>query len=262
MIDFVLFECRQEASRAAVAAGIDSLIVDLEWRDKERRQQGADTEINCDRVESLADLVAAGARQRFCRVNAWGEWTAAEVERALEQGATHLFLPMAREASVVERFVRQLDGRAAAGALIETADAVERAAEFAATGLSYVYVGLNDLSIDRGRRPLFEPVADGTVEGVRAALPGVAFGFAGATVVDGGDPVPCRLLLGEMARLDCAFTFLRRSWRREVADRDAATEIARLRATWRKLGARDSAAVARDREALLAAIAAAERPPR
>lgn len=261
MIDLVLFETRPREVRRAIAGGIEGLIVDLEWRGKLERQRGADTEINSDRVESLAELVAAGAPRRFCRVNAWGPWSASEIERAVELGATHLFLPMAREPREVERFVREVGGRAAACALIETSAAVARAAEFAPLGLSHVYVGLNDLAIDCRGRSIFEPLADGTVERVRQALPEVAFGVGGVTVVDGGDPIPCRLLLAEMARLGAAFSFLRRSFRRDIEARDLGTEVARIRSLWRELVARDAAGIERDRAALVAAIAAAVAPP-
>jgi hypothetical protein len=261
VIDLVLFETRPQEVRRALAGGIQALIVDLEWRGKVERQRGADTEINRDRVESLAELTAAGALRRFCRINAWGSWSAGEIERALEQGATHLFLPMAREPRDVERFVHTVDGRAGACALIETSEAVARAAEFGALGLSHVYVGLNDLAIDRRARSIFEPLADGTIERVREALPAVAFGVGGVTVVDAGDPIPCRLLLAEMARLGAAFSFLRRSFRRDVQRRDLGTEVARIRSLWRELAARDPAAVARNREALVAAIASAVAEP-
>jgi hypothetical protein len=259
MLDLVLLEAREEGARRAVEAGIAALIVDLETRGKQERQRGADTEINADRVEALAGLAAAGVARRFCRINGWGPWSAGEIEGALAHGATHLFLPMVRSPGEVERFVAAVGGRAAAGILIETVDAVARAAEFGALGLAHVYVGLNDLRLDRGSSSLFAPLADGTVERVRRALPELAFGVAGVTVVDGGSPIPCRLLLAEMARLGCAFSFLRRSFRREVAGRDVATEIGRIRALWRELEARAAGAVERDRRELLAAIAAAER---
>jgi hypothetical protein len=259
MLDLVLFETRRAQLERAVASGIEAFIVDLESRGKHERQAGADTEINSDRVEFLSDLRAAGARRRFCRVNASGDWTAAEIEAALEHGATHLLLPMVRRTEEAERFVRRIDGRAGAGVLIETIDAVRSAADLDSIGLSHVYVGLNDLMIDRGSRSLFAPLADGTIERVRNALPDVAFGFGGVTTVDRGAPIPGRLLLGEMARLGCSFSFLRRSFKRDTVDRDLPTEVRRIRELWQALLRRDELERERDRAELLAAIEWPER---
>jgi hypothetical protein len=73
-------------------------------------------------------------------------------------------------------------------------------------------------------------------------------------VVDAGWTVPARLLLAEMARLDCDFTFLRRSFRRDIATRDWRVERERLAAEWQALRARGPAQAARDRGRLLEAI--------
>ena len=93
-----------------------------------------------------------------------------------------------------------------------------------------MYLGLNDLAIERGTRNIFAAVADGMVERVREAFR-APFGFAGLTLPDAGFPIPCRLLIGEMARLGCQFSFLRRSFHRDIRGRDLAIEIPRLRAT-------------------------------
>jgi hypothetical protein len=91
-----------------------------------------------------------------------------------------------------------------------------------------VYVGLNDLSIDRGLSNIFSSVADGTVETVRRAC-ARPFGFAGLTHPDEGAPIPCRLLIHEMVRLQCAFSFLRRSFRRDAQRHGVADVVRALR---------------------------------
>ena len=95
--------------------------------------------------------------------------------------------------------------------------------------LSRLYVGLNDLMIDRRSPTLFAALVDGTVERVRGAVPArIPFGVAGLTLPERGYPVPCRLLAAELARLDAAFTFLRRSFIADVAGRDLAVELPRV----------------------------------
>ena len=75
------------------------------------------------------------------------------------------------------------------------------AVELARRPLSRVYVGLNDLRIDRGSNELFEPLVDGTVEYVRNCVRGPRFGVAGLTVPHLGSPVPSRLLAAELTTL-------------------------------------------------------------
>jgi hypothetical protein len=139
------------------------------------------------------------------------------------------------------------------GILIETVTAVERAATFTDLPLARVYVGLNDLGIERRAANIFSAVSDGTVERVRRSTR-MPFGFGGLTVPEGGRPVPCRLLMGEMARLDCQFSFLRRSFHRDVRGRSMADIIPRIRDAVADARARSPEAVERDREALVRAI--------
>ncbi|HEX7705339.1 MAG TPA: hypothetical protein VF701_02675, partial [Thermoanaerobaculia bacterium] len=51
-------------------------------------------------------------------------------------------------------------------------------------------------------------------------------GFAGLTHPAGGAPIPCRLLISEMVRLECTFSFVRRSFRRD-AQRYGVAEVVR-----------------------------------
>ena len=253
-IQYLLFCVDAELGRAAIDAGIDALIVDWECREKETRQQGADTEINRAGPEDLAAMAALDPPRLCCRVNGppWG--LEGEVAQALAAGATDVFLPMVRTPGQVERFLRQLDGRARAGILVETEEGCEVAAELARFPLDWVYVGLNDLAISRGSRSLFEAVVDGTVARLREVFVETPFGFGGATLVGRGEPIPGRLLTGEMARLGCDFTFLRRSFLRDVAGRDMAAAVRRMRAAWRELGGRAPGQVEADRDAFAACV--------
>jgi hypothetical protein len=254
-LDLLLFEPEPEAAAAALAAGIDGLIVDLELDGKRRRQEGADTEINDQQPSDLELGRGLGARLRYCRIEGPGLWTREQVEAVLGHAPTHVLLPMVETPEEVERLLAMVDGRAAVGILVETVAAVARAAELAALPIFGAFLGLNDLAIQRHSRHLFVALADGTVERVRAAFAGREFGFAGVTVLDGGHPVPVRLLLAELARLDATFSFLRRSFRRDRLGCDLAFEVGRLREVWRELRARDADAVERDHQALLAKIA-------
>ena len=224
-MDLYLFTTDVDYAREALAAGIDGLVVDWEHLGKHHRQAGADTEVNHDTVEDLVRLRRAIEAPVLVRIHAAGEASAREVEEAIDGGATEILLPMVRSVDEVAHVLELIEGRCGLGILIETVDAVRLAAGLCELPLARVYVGLNDLSIDRGVANIFTSVADGTVETVRrgCARP---FGFGGLTHPDEGSPIPARLLISEMVRLDCAFSFVRRSFRRD-AQRYGVAEVVR-----------------------------------
>lgn len=222
-----------------MAAGIRNFMVDCEWRGKVQRQRGADTDTSHASLERLAEAVAVPGSTVNCRINSYGAWTDGEIDAAVEHGAHRIFLPMIRHMREAERFLRRVDGRTLPAILIETDEAVRIATDLATLPFDAVYVGLNDLAISRGSQVIFEAVLDGTVEHVRSSFEHVSFGFGGVTLLGHGYPLPVELLLAEMHRLQCNFSFLRRSYFRDVTGRNAAKEIAELHDFWRELGTVD-----------------------
>jgi hypothetical protein len=226
-VDLFLFTVDAAWGGDVVAAGAAGIVVDWERRDKERRQRGEGTQINADTAEDLARMRAATPGRLLCRINGYGPWTAGEVDRAIAGGADEILLPMVRTAEEVDRTLEAVAGRCGLGILIETQDAVDRAAQLARRPLSRIYVGLNDLRIDRRSDQLFRPLLDGTVDAVRAEV-AQPFGVGGLTLPGGGFPVPGDLLAAELVRLDVDFTFLRRSFTADMAGRDPFVEVPRL----------------------------------
>jgi len=251
--DLMLFSTDVPFIREAVEAGVDGIIVDWEQRGKPARQASADTEINYDTPEDLCRVRQATTARVICRINGVCETTKEEIEIAIGEGADEILLPMVRAAREVEAVLDLVDGRCGVGILVETVTAVARASSFAALPLSRVYVGLNDLAIERRTQNLFAAVADGTVACVRDAVT-VPFGFGGLTLPERGHPIPCRLLMGEMTRLGCRFSFLRRSFRRDSRGRPLAEIVARIRSGLARSRERSDATVACDREALRRAV--------
>lgn len=245
----LLFSTGTSFIRRVVAAGVDGIIVDWESRGKEERQRHADTEINRDTPDDLRRVRGCTDVPVICRINGCGPTTEAEIEQAIDGGADEILLPMVRTVAEVEGVIRRVRGRCAVGILIETVEATALAEELSRLPLSRVYVGLNDLAIERKSPNIFSAVADGTVERLREFFR-VPFGFGGLTLPDRGSPVACRLLIGEMARLDCGFSFLRRSFRRDVEGRDPAIEIPRIRKALESARCRIPAAAAEDRREL------------
>jgi 2-keto-3-deoxy-L-rhamnonate aldolase RhmA len=246
-LELFLFTTDLTCALQAQEAGIDSVIVDWEWRGKQHRQAGYSTEINADTPEDVAALAARLRIPVTVRVDRLQENTASDVEIALDHGAGAIMLPMAEQASDVKRFARLVRGRARTIIQIETESLVRQCDALRSVDWDCAYIGLNDLMVSRGTRWIWEPLADGTVERIFDILGDRALGFGGVTVVGGGRPLPFVELLREMARLGCRLSFLRRTFKAEILDRDISAEVAAVRATWTAARRRGPQAVQQDR---------------
>jgi len=235
--ELLLFTTDAAIVEEAGAAGIAGFVVDWERRGKEVRQAGFDTQIGADDAEDLRRVRAHTRARVVCRINGVHEGTGDEVEEAVAAGVDELLIPMVRRPEEVEAVLARVAGRAGVGILVETVDAVARVDALARLPLARIYVGLNDLAIERGTGNLFEAVIDGTVERVREAFAG-PFGFAGLTLPEAGRPVPCKLLISEMARLGASFTMLRRSFLRDTRGLPLAAHVPRILAALEDAGRR------------------------
>lgn len=215
--DLMVFAAEPARARDVLDAGASAVIVDWECRNKEFRQHGTDTEINRFGPAELAAVRQAVDGHVVCRVNGMHAHSRDEVDAAISAGAHEIFLPMVRSVEEVEHLVEWTRGRARPSILIETVDAVRLAPELGRLPLARIYVGLNDLAIDLGNRNLFTAAADGILDRIRPHIR-TDFGFGGLTLPDRGSPIPCELLMSEMVRLQCGFTFLRRSFWRDAQD--------------------------------------------
>ena len=255
-INLFAFTNTPAAARAVVGAGASGVVVDWERRGKRVRQAGVDTQINADTPEDLAAVRAAQNGVVLCRVNRWSPWTPAEMDLAVALGAHEVLQPMVRRPEEVDAALAVVAGRCGLGILVETTEAVRRVDELVTRPLSRIYMGLNDLMIDRGGGPLFLALVDGSADRVAAAATGagIPFGVAGLTLPEAGRPVPCRLLLGALARVDASFTFLRRSFWADTAGRDLVEEVPRILGAACRATRRRSAAVEADHAELAAAV--------
>jgi hypothetical protein len=253
----LLFSVDPEFIRRAVSGGVAGIIVDWESAGKRERQAGADTEINGYTIDDLRRVRRATDALVICRINQVHRESAREVEQAIDAGADELLVPMVRQPRDVETILEMARGRCPIGILVETPDAVRQVRELDRLPLSRMYVGLNDLAIEQRRSNLFRAVVDGTVRRVREAC-SVPFGFAGLTLPECGFPIPCRLLIAEMARLDAQFSFLRRSFHRDTSGRSLDVEVPRLLDAIAAARCRTALEVKRDQIALDDAVLRAE----
>ncbi|MGH2739543.1 MAG: aldolase/citrate lyase family protein [Actinomycetota bacterium] len=253
--ELLLFSTDPLLIDVAVAGGVGGIIVDWENVGKRSRQSGADTQINQDTVEDLRRVRAATKAPVVCRINGPGPEIGVEIEAAIGAGADEILVPMVRSVEEVEGVLELVRSRCGVGILVETRTAVAIAKELALLPLRRVYVGLNDLAIERRTSTIFDALVDGTVEKIRRLFE-MPFGFGGLTLPEAGDPIPCRLLVAELARLSCDFSFLRRSFHRDIQHRDSLVEIPRILQALDRAAKRSPEAIARDRDDLERAVVA------
>jgi hypothetical protein len=244
-LELFLFASSIEFARRAADAGVTSLLIDWENQAKHERQTGHDTEINHHTVADLTALVKVVSAPVTVRINGLPAG-ATEIETALEHGAKVLMLPMAKSARDVEKFLERVAGRARTIVQIETQSLVDDCAALKTLPWDYAFIGLNDLMISRGGNWLWEPLHDGTLDEICGQLAGRRIGFGGITVIGGGQPLRFTDLLREYGRLGCSFSFLRRTFHKEIGDRDLRAELDAVQATWRAICQRGPAAVRQD----------------
>jgi hypothetical protein len=253
--DLMLFSTDPDWIALNVSAGVSAIVVDWERNGKFERQAGADTQIGTDTIEDLTRVRDATSACIICRINSFGEHTPAEIENAVSAGADEILLPMVTEAEQVERTIDLARDRCGVGVLIETEEAIGNADAIGKLPITRAYVGLNDLSIARGTPSIFNALVDGTVSDLRPHFP-MPFGFGGLTLPERGEPVPCRLLMSIMAGNDASFSFLRRSYHRDMKGRDPHVEIPRILASLESAARRTEREIARDLQELAGLVAA------
>ncbi len=218
-----------EAVVDATAKVIDGLVVDWERLGKSRRQVGADTHISEDKPHDLWRVRRQYDGLIVVRINNAPSDMRSEINLACRLGADEVLVPMVRNESEVETALDLARGRVGVGVMIETPEALGIAAALDALPVTRFFVGLNDLAICQRRSNIFEPVVDGTISALRASINSKPFGFGGLTDPDLGWPIPNCLLLAAMVDGGCDFTFLRRSFLRDVNGRDPAQVVAKIR---------------------------------
>jgi 2-keto-3-deoxy-L-rhamnonate aldolase RhmA len=255
-VELFLFTTDIHLAVRAEQSGIDSIIIDWESKGKAFRQEGVDLEINLNTPDDVRALCRVVKLPLTVRINSVGSHTPGEIDKALDAGAQTIMLPMAEHPEVVKEFLRILRGRARSIVQIETQSLVEHVTDLTALPWDYAYVGLNDLMLSRNAASLWEPLLDGTLDHIARILKGRAYGFGGLTVVGGGSPIPSTLLHGEMVRLGCALSVMRRTFKREILDRHLGHEIRAMRQLEEAFLHRGPEAIRQDHERLMKALTA------
>lgn len=239
---------------SAVANGVDYIIVDWERGEKYNRQAGTGFQIGQDTVEDVKSLAIVNKLPVFVRINSLGRDSKNEIAEALHVGAKGIMLPMAQNREEVSRFLDLIPKGVKTLIQIETGELAANPLSICDLPWDFVHVGLNDLMLSRKAPSIWTAVIDGTVERICESLDGRFFGFGGITVVNGGAPIPARLIILEMVRLGCSMGILRRSFTADIVNLDLAAELTAIRNLFEHGSLREDQAEELDRLSLINAI--------
>jgi 2-keto-3-deoxy-L-rhamnonate aldolase RhmA len=221
MLKLMYITNRPDVAAVAESAGVDRIVVDLEFIGKDDRQKGLDTVKSHHTIRDVGRVKkAVNYAEVMARVNpihdALPDYFSSryEIDAVIDAGADVVMLPYFKTLEEVRTFTELVDGRAKTMLLMETPEAVELADEILAQGgFDEIHIGLNDLSLGCGYRFMFEPLANGTVErlSLKFRRSGVPFGFGGVASLGNG-LLPAQYVLREHYRLGSSFVILSRSF--------------------------------------------------
>ena len=212
---------RPDIAQIAETAGVDRILVDMEYIGKADRQGELDTVQNHHTLEDIKKISnSIVLADLLVRVNPIHNKTdhyissEEEIDRAIENGAKILMLPYFKTVAEAEMFIKIFAGRARVVLLLETPEAVQVVDDILKLdGLDDIFIGRNDLSLGYRKKFMFELLSDGIVEDLcyRFKKAGIPYGFGGIAALGKGD-LPSEKIITEHYRLGSTCAILSRSF--------------------------------------------------
>lgn len=212
---------RPEIAKIAENSGVDRIFIDMEYIGKSIRQGGMDTVQSHHTVEDIKKIRKVISKaQLMVRVNPIHDKTARycssqeEINAVIDAGADLVMLPYFTTAEEVKQFVKIVNGRAKVFPLLESAKALNIIDEILdIPGIDEIHIGLNDLSLDLGKKFMFELLSEGTVEElcIKFKKKGIPYGFGGIGRIGTGE-LPAEYIIKEHYRLGSTCAILSRSF--------------------------------------------------
>ncbi len=262
---FFLITNSTTLAKFAIDSGVDRIMVDLEKLGKFERQGHMDSVRSEHKISDIAAIRnAAPDAVVLVRTNPLNPGSASEVDAAIKAGADILMLPMFNTAKEVSEYSRLVASRVPIMLLAETVAAKDNLAECASVeGVQEVHIGLNDLSLQMGKRFMFELLVDGTVDQMAETLRRLKmpFGIGGVARIGEG-LLPAEYILSEHVRLGSTAVILSRTFHRNIhsvaemnSEMDFRSEICNLRRAYSNAQAFGPAQHAKNQEQVAKAVA-------
>lgn len=210
-----------DVAKIAEDSGVDRIFVDMEYIGKDLRQGGMDTVQSHHTVDDVKRIKPVlSSAELLVRINPIHHahpgviGSQEEIDAVINAGADVIMLPYFTTVKEVEEFIRIVDGRARTLPLVESKRSVELIDDILdLDGIDEIFIGLNDLSLDMGKKFMFELLSDGTVENLclKFRLKGIPFGFGGIAALGKG-MLPSEYIIREHYRLGSTCAILSRSF--------------------------------------------------
>ena len=195
--------------------GVDRIFVDLEVRNKAKRQKNIDSvkSHHClDDINKIKDTLTTA--ELLVRSNAMYDGSQKEIDEIVSRGADIVMLPMWESVDDAKRFRDYIDGRAKVMLLLETIPAEKSLDDvLELDGIDEILIGLNDLHLQYKLKFLFELLANGKIDELmnKMVAKGLPCGFGGIASLDKG-MISGRNILAEHYRLHSSMAILSRSF--------------------------------------------------
>lgn len=215
MLKFMYITNRPDVANIAQSNGVDRIFVDLEIIGKEKRQGHLNTVIShhsIDDVKKIREVLSKS--ELLVRINPIHNNSEQEINNVIAAGADIIMLPFFLTSEEVEHFISIVDGRALTCLLIETPSAVQNIDDILSVeAIDMIHIGLNDLHLGYGMKFMFEPLANGMIEGLckKIKQKGIPYGFGGIAQLGQG-LLPAEYVIAEHYRLGSSMAILSRSF--------------------------------------------------
>lgn len=237
-IEFIYITNNPELAEYAQDAGVDRIMVDLEYIGKKERQGHLDTVISGHTLQDVSRVREVLHKSKLeVRVNPIYPGSEREINEVISHGADIVMLPMFKTRQEVEEFISMVNGRAAVSLLLETPQALVRVDDILRVeGVDEVHIGLNDLHLLMGLDFLFELLSGGIVEYLATKIKkrGIRFGFGGISRLGKGI-LDSRLILSEHVRLGSQVVILSRDFHGRARSLDELKKLMNLEEEIKKI---------------------------
>jgi len=190
---YIVIENNLEKIKQYIDAGVERIMIDLELLDKIKRQEGLDSFITDHTIDDVAKVKSLIKHKNnltekpelMVRINHYNQNSKNEIKEAIKAGADIIMLPFIQNISEVRstiNIIQDIDSNIKFIPLIETIYSFNNLEEICKLpNITEIYLGLNDLHIERKMQFMFELLTDGSVEHFAniANKYNIIFGFGG-----------------------------------------------------------------------------------
>jgi len=200
-------------------SGVDRIFIDLELNGKEKRQGHLDTVISKHSFDDIKRVKSTiKYSQLLVRINPIYENSRYEIDRAIDNGADIVMLPMFKSVEEVQTFIEFVSKRIRTSLLLETSEALARIDDILEIdGIDEIHIGLNDLHLALGLDFMFELLGGDLIEYIvqKIKAKNIPFGIGGVARMDEG-MLQGSIIIKEHVRLGSSMVILSRTFKNGI----------------------------------------------